>query len=426
VEKEKRHWLKRLQSDSWEPEILISGIVIYGLFKIFPFVDELKVFLQNYVSEFFSQGSIFDFLIALLKVSISWLIIGFITHLFLRSFWVAYIGLSYVYNNEIKYKSLRYKEIFLKDKWKEKSISASIERLESVCSTIFSVSILFFMNVLGLVFLILIVGFGVYIWLKLFPEKSDFDIFNIFLFTILGIYLLDYLTSGLLKRIPYFNKVYYPIYKIISFFALAPAYRKIYYTFITNHKKWKVFLFLIVFIFITYYSTLIVYSGRFNALALNPDQYAENMIRPEFFLDEADGNLSNQFWLPSSTVNNQTLEVFVVHSLEHEEKHIKPLCDYADKIKSENADKNNIKLECLDEFFLLTIDGKPISSDFLYTKSAKTTQNGLKYFIPIDTLQRGNHSISLYYNLYNKKKDTAKYRLQGRTAFYKSSEKAKY
>jgi hypothetical protein len=49
----KKDWLKRLQNESWEPEILISGIVIYGLFKVFPYLEELHRYLENYGSAFF-------------------------------------------------------------------------------------------------------------------------------------------------------------------------------------------------------------------------------------------------------------------------------------------------------------------------------------------------------------------------------------
>lgn len=378
----KTKWLQRLQDESWEPEILISGIVIYGLFKIFPYVDDLHLYLEYYVSDFFSQGTVDENIFALLKVSISWLIFGFITHLFLRSFWVAYIGLSYVYKKGIDYKTLKYDELFLKDKLKQGSISKSIEKLESICSTIFSVSILFFMNVLGLIFFAMVVALVVYLWIQLFPKQLDFQIFDYILLVILILSVVDYLSSGYLKRIPFFNKVYYPIYKLVSFLTLAPFYRKIYYTFITNHKKWKVFLFLALFIAITFFSVNFIKNGIDSGLDLNPTISADHVMSPQFFLDESEeGNLSSVFWLPSQNINSQTLEVFVVHTPAYEEMHIKPLCDYAQKASNDSIDKNNLKLNCLDQFFHIELDKTPVKAEFVYTKSNKSKQNGLKYFM---------------------------------------------
>jgi len=417
---EKKNWLKRLQYDSWEPEILISGIVIYGLFKIFPYVDELHIYLQNYSSDFFARGTADENIFALVKVSISWLIFGFITHLFLRSFWVAYIGLSYVYKNEIDHKSLKYKKLFLKDIEKQKSITKNIENLESICSTIFSISILFFMNVLGLIFFAIVMALCVYLWLELFPDKTDFRIFDYILVTILITSVVDYLSSGLLKRIPYVNKVYYPFYKLVSYLTLAPFYRKIYYTFITNHKKWKVFLFLTLFIAITFVSTNLIKIGVSNGLDLSPTIYADKVMSPKFFLDEAD-DISDIFWLTSQNIDTQILEVFVVHTPAYEDEVIKPLCDYNQNIKKDSVNTNKIKLDCLNQFFELELDEKTVDAEFIYTRSYKTNQNGLKYYIPIDSLKRGRHSVSLYYNFYNDEKDTIYKRLKAKTDFYKET-----
>jgi hypothetical protein len=198
----------------------------------------------------FLGGTADDTAIALIQLSISWLIVGFITHLFLRSFWVAYIGLSYVYQDKINYNKLKYHKIYLRKLEKNNRITPNIERLEKVCSTIFAVSILFFMNVLGLIFFTCVVIFCIYSYKEFYPISENFDYyFNIVLTFVFLICVIDYLTSGLLKRIPYVNKVFYPIYKIVSIVLLAPLYRKIYYTFITNHQKWKVFLFFSIFIY---------------------------------------------------------------------------------------------------------------------------------------------------------------------------------
>ncbi len=415
----KTKWLKHLQDGSWEPEILISGIVIYGLFKIFPYVDELHLYLENYVSDFFSRGTVDDNILVLLKISISWLIFGFISHLILRSFWVAYIGLSYVYKKDLDFNYLKYNKLYLKTIAKQKPITFNIEKLESICSTIFSISILFFMNVLGLIFLIAVIGLGVFLWLELFPEKTDFTIFNNILQGVLIFSVIDYLTSGLLKRIPYLNKIYYPIYKVINILTLAPLYRKIYYTFITNHKKWKIFIFLALFISITVMSALTIRFGLGNGLSLRPNAYGDQVMSPQYYLDEADKNISNVLWMPSQKVDSQTLEVFVVHTPMFEDK-IKSLCGFEQKIKREDADVDNIKTDCLSEFYKLKIDDITIKTTPFYTKSYKTKQDGLKYFIPVDSLARGQHNIKLYYNFYNKEKDTVYNRLQAKTAFYKA------
>ena len=63
-ENKTNQWLKDLQDKSWEPEILISGIVIFGLFKIFPLVEDLHTYFDNYGSAFLRSNT-FDIIIAI-------------------------------------------------------------------------------------------------------------------------------------------------------------------------------------------------------------------------------------------------------------------------------------------------------------------------------------------------------------------------
>jgi len=44
---DKKNWLQGLQEGSWDPEILISGIVLYGLFSMFPLIENLSHYFKN-------------------------------------------------------------------------------------------------------------------------------------------------------------------------------------------------------------------------------------------------------------------------------------------------------------------------------------------------------------------------------------------
>ena len=421
-EKKTNPWLKELQDKSWEPEILISGIVIYGLFKIFPLVEELHTYFEIYGSAFLRSNT-FDYIVAITKVSIGWLIAGFIIHLILRSFWVAYIGLSYVYGESFDYTKLRFKKRFERIFNKENDIKSNIEKLEKICSSLFSVSILFFMSFIGLVFLITAGGLGVFLWLKFFPERSDLSVFNYIIVISLMLYLFDYLTSGLLKRIPYLNIIYFPVYKVISFFSLAPLYRKIYYTFITNHPKWKVFLVLLAFIGINYFTIQFARYGINDSLDLSPNVFAENATNPKNYFDQTKNNYSQRMWIPSQTVNSQSLEVFVVHKAENETA-IKNLCGFEALLEQYPTKKDSIKLDCLNQYYELELNGLTINPEYVYTQNEFTKQDGLKYFIDIDSLHKGKHSLILFYNLYNADQKRYNKRFRSKIEFYKSTKRA--
>lgn len=111
---DKKNWLQRLQEGSWEPEILISGIVLYGLFSMFPVVDDLGHYLNNYGLSVFSIGTTGEKIVALLKTSLGWLIAGFVSHLLFRSVWAAYIGLTYIYDDQTNVDKFKYAPRFKK------------------------------------------------------------------------------------------------------------------------------------------------------------------------------------------------------------------------------------------------------------------------------------------------------------------------
>ena len=152
-QKQPDHWLARVQEQSWEPEIIISGIVLFALYQIPELIGRLAHFLTNYSLSIFSGGTADEALISLLMVANVWLIIGFTAHLFLRSVWVAYVGLSYVYKEGIRVDRLRFRERYKQLLFKDTGFRNNIIRLERVCSTTFAVSFLLFMCVVGAFFL---------------------------------------------------------------------------------------------------------------------------------------------------------------------------------------------------------------------------------------------------------------------------------
>ncbi len=165
-------WLKRIQEGSWEPEILISGIVLYGLFQIPSLIDQLYIYLENYSYAILDNGLNLT-LTSLLKISTVWLVIGFISHLFFRSVWAAFVGLSFVYKRGVQIEKLQYPHLFKKHLSKNNDYKNQIIRLEKICSTIFSISFLIFMWVVGLGFALIVLGGILILFIEIFPNNSQ-------------------------------------------------------------------------------------------------------------------------------------------------------------------------------------------------------------------------------------------------------------
>ena len=407
----KSKWLNTLQKNSWEPEILISGIVLFGLFKIYPLIDELNYFLEMNSSIIFTRGNVNETLTTILKTSNISLILGFLFHLLLRSVWVAYIGLSYVYEDGISYKSLKYPDKYLDDLKTSGNFVKQIHTLEKICSVSFSVSFMVFMWLIGISFFFTIVAGCIGIYLSFFPDDYNFNLFNNILSSICVLVFIDFLSLGWFKKIPYVRQVYYPIHKIAGWLTLSFLYKNIYYAFVSHHKKWKVSLMLIIFSVFIMSSVLLSITtpadftfGRTIALAPynGEERLDENLYRDKV----TDGFYSKYMHIDSYVITKNYLELFIVHRTRFEESWIQPACDYETQKEIEGTDLDKLRLTCLEKFYDVSLNGKLQTDNFIYQRNTITGQDGLLSIIDISTLEKGKHQLELIYNFHEMEQDT--------------------
>ena len=395
-EQETPAWLLRVQEQSWEPEILVSGVVLYGLFQLPALLEQLQHFLSHFSFEVFSGGTADESMIAVLKVANVWLIGGFMVHLLLRSIWVALVGLSYVYKNGVDVSRLKMGESFNRLIFKDAQYTRNIVRLEEICSTTFAVSFLLFMLLLGGCFFLGVVVALLAAWLYFFPDRAEqLTTLDPILGIIGGIYVLDFLTLGLLKRIPYFSKFYMPIYRVMSWLTLSPLYRKIYYGLVSNHAKWKSVLAILIFMSVTVllYSGFRLKNNPADALTLRLPDTAEQLMYPGHYANWAGDKPSGLIQIPSDVIESNVLSVFVVHKSSYEDRYIKPLCNYS--ARQDSVDQYTLVMDCLSRFYTLQLDGVPVEADYLFTRKQEPLQVGLQTYLDISHLEKGLHYLEL-------------------------------
>ena len=91
-----RNWLKVLQENSWELELIVSGGAIYTLFQIDTFYLSAIRFLHHHE---LLLHPIFTAAICMIPIKI--LILGFGLHLASRAFWLALICINHVFPDGI-------------------------------------------------------------------------------------------------------------------------------------------------------------------------------------------------------------------------------------------------------------------------------------------------------------------------------------
>jgi len=404
-EQNNRSWLQRVQEQSWEPEILISGIVLFALFQIPSLIEDAADYLNTYTITIFTDGNVDESLAAILLSATYWLILGFTTHLISRSIWAAFVGLSYVYRDGIKLEQLKYAEKYKKIIAKSLDYKDMIVRIEKFCSGVFAVSFLLFMCVVGVSFFLLVVGAIIAILLEIWPEFTEYDHWiDPILLTIMIIYLIDFLSLGLLKRIPILNKIYYPFYRVMSVLTISPLYRSIYYGIVSNHKKWKVALGMSIFVTLTIFMAISIKqeSKLFSTLEMAADG-GSDYIFPGNYLNLANGNPSKRFILESDVIDKNVVKVFLVSGGQLAEESIAKGCNY-EELKpnylnpdgSYNSGLDSLKMECLKNFYKLELNGKEIHPDYFYYEERSINREGLMAYVDLSSLPRGMHEFKLY------------------------------
>ncbi|MEQ8906585.1 hypothetical protein [Ekhidna sp.] len=397
-------WLSELQQKSWEPEILLSGIVLYGMFKVPGLLDQ---FLSFFKLNIFGNSNDIDNLVALFKMGIYWLISGLILHLICRGIWIGMVGLSYTFPNGIRQDRLNYKEKFRVKVNQTPSYELIVIRLEKVCSSLFSISFMLFMSLIGgyLFFLVLVViPFTVaYVYLDLGFEGAAFEVFQYYVMVIVVVAfigLLDFISLGYFRRFKWFARIYWPLHKLISVLTLSRFYRPIYYGVVTNFKKWVFFVFLLVFTFVSIFGAGSITDTTYPGDAYSRLEFWGNsrgyMAFSGYYDDQNNELPSTRASIPSDVITGNVLRLFVVANITTEDLYMEhmPL----DSLREAYPDTNltALKLMATKSFYKVQIDGDSVDvSSWLMHYKFNTKQRGYLAYIDISQLPEGMHWLTL-------------------------------
>ncbi len=401
---EKPTWLSDLQQKSWEPEILLSGIVLYGMFQAPGLLDSFLAFAKL---NLFGTFTDLDNFIALLKIALYWLTFGLILHLISRGIWVGMVGLSFTFPKGINKDNLKLSPLFQKRIEKIPPIEQIIINLEKLCSSLFAISFLMFMMVIGgyLFFLLTLIIPVISISLISGPEDLDgpFEqIVEIYAYTVIIIGfvgLADFVTLGLLKRIKWLAPVYLPIHRLISALSLARFYRPIYFTLITNYNRWKVGIFLVFFVVISIFmldvtsDSATIPGEGWTRLSLWNNARGTSSFSG-YYDDQNEGFHSVQAHIQSDIISENTLRLFTVLKIAQEDS-MKKHCAYDSLIQLGTASRY-VELQCASSFYQISLDDQPIDSiQWLFHYKQKTNQRGILTYLDITDLPKGMHTLKV-------------------------------
>lgn len=299
-----KEWLEKLQQESWQLELLISGFALFAIWEARTLIAEYNIYqeLNLVATNSISRILYSNFGVFLLS---AWRIFFFnlLIHVFARGLWIGAIGLRYV-SSEINFEYFGYAPIF--ENYLKKQIGSFddyIEKLERFSSVIFAYTFLLFFIFLSLqLFFIEFSAIMRFLEEKRWVGLSVF--FAIFLVVLGGLAFIDFISTGGLKEIKnkYFSRFYFVLYRIFSLMTLSFLYRPLLYNFWDEKYTRRLFFISIPYIFLLIYSSNFSYSSTTffpikSHAVMNHTNTSENSLnyRAKYYDEEREKVFANDF-----------------------------------------------------------------------------------------------------------------------------------
>ncbi len=360
-------WLENLQRNSWEPEVIISGITLAFLFafpqKIYSFSAML---IQDMGMHFVGAVLVLMYLSAVISV----FKIFFVLHLVLRFVWAGLLGLSYAFPDGV----INSKLFKIAQGYEYKKPADMVLNMERICSLTFAYPI-------SLVFTILIftvyLGFllFLYIWLNIG--------FAVIYFIFMGSLIIFVVLNLAFKKSKF--KSWYAR-SIMS--TVAAIYQ-------SNLGKWFTILYGVGVFFLA--APLIYQDGKDFSLYFNESDLLEKeIIWPtkgfsySEFHDE-DSRYPRAF-LPRDVIDRDFLRLGIAR-YEGDERIIHDLNDY---FKKDLDSLNWHNLEDTPDLYRFSINGKVIPAQGWRRSRVQTTdQKVYETILPIEDLEPGVYTLKI-------------------------------
>ena len=257
LDKSFSQWLEKLQQESWQLELIISGIALFGIWEARTGIGQLFNYIQVYSTSSYAD---FAWIVIYFFLRISWMILftNLVIHVISRGLWIGAIGLRYV-SGDIEFKELGYSPLFENFlKKRTGSFDDYIAKLERFSSIIFAYTFLLIAFFISFAFFFtFFIGTGVL--LEDYLEKGE-DLMGFYvLFMTMGaiIVFIDFITLGSIKKIEdkTISAIYFALFRFYSFISFSFLFRSFLYNFLDDKYARRFFLFSIPYVIIITLST---------------------------------------------------------------------------------------------------------------------------------------------------------------------------
>ncbi|PIB29501.1 hypothetical protein [Maribacter sp. 4G9] len=400
---QKQSWLQHLKDASWEAELLVSTVAIYAILQSFKLLDWL-------IFQFIDKLDPSQYNIGYMILVFGYLAIGILTSMFvihfsLRAYWIGLVGLNSAFP-DYGLEDSAYSPIYTKKILGVlPKISTSINKIDELCSVIFSAAFAF----------MLIYFYGMIttsIYLILYNILDDYVPSWVLLIPLAPIVLI--FVFGILISIPANMKKYHNNERIQHLYFLyahwgamityGPIYKSVFQItmlFGSNFKKKKGLVKMILLMLLlgvifgmtklinSNYTYLINYDLKVDESTVHKEYYASKNTDARFlFVPEIQNDL----------VSEHVINLFV------------PIFDHETAIMGENCElpKLNLQseeisrqerwkanLDCYAASVSIFLDNQAVPVDFLKIDHPRSDQFGLQGFVDLQEIPLGTHRLKI-------------------------------
>ncbi|MBB4079125.1 hypothetical protein GGR28_001742 [Lewinella aquimaris] len=431
-------WFDNLQQESWQLELLISGFAIFLLIAGYESLNGLNGLIQRLLLDA-NHWQPLAITYYIMRTAYLVLIASLVIHVLLRGIWIAAIGLRYV-SGDIDYAALGYRPRYTRFlRRRIGSFDNYLEKLERLCSVVFSVAFLIIFCFFSVTAFGLFTTTLQFVLSWLFGQEvhqsgllSGSGLGRLIALPTGILFFIDFLTLGFLKRNRWTAAAFYPIYRFVGWITLANLYRPLYHNLVDHRFGRRLARLLPVFVLLAMVAVSVQYvSGRFQPQYARDSHYA---IAANNYDDTAT-NPATQFHRPtlrSKFPEHDYLELFIPYLPAINDPVIRKIAPaltetaypgiklrggiYAGRMYNEEADYG-ATLAIMGRLHRVLLDSLALSVDPLFYFHGGREQHGLLYMIPTHQLPVGKHALRIESR--TSSADTAAWSSYGNIYFYK-------
>ncbi len=410
-------WLNKLQRESWQLELVISGFSIFLMLGAWQGLTGFGRDIALASHGLGNEDSLLNIGYIILLGACLFILINLVLHVLLRGIWISTIGLRYV-SGDIDFDSLKLAPKFDRLlRRKVGSFDQYILKLEKICSVVFSFTFLIvFMLISVGMYIVFVVTFINVVMDALVgsisQELNETLELPILILLVVGglLYFIDFLTLGYLKRIKWLSHIYLPFYRLLSFITLSFLYRPIYYNLIDNKfGKWVGFLMLPYVIVVT-----LAFFQKIHSHVWYPDEPGSlAMLNSHYDDQRIETSLIETGSIPSKFVDNGFLQLFIAYLPKQDNQILEKICPDFEPFHEEgfgtslqfsgdgivvetNKGNSNAALSCLSQLYEIQIgDSLLNSNNFKFYRHPNYNEYGLVTMLDIAYLPRGGHVVEV-------------------------------